>query len=118
MARNDASLLCIKLGKEFVSNFHIMYQDYKQLSVESYILLCVALQENFNIMNDIVLKYCKNHLTFSKKLDWFYSFGSSYEEYFNDDAESEVYEYFIDELESSKNVMSALTNTFVDRNDI
>lgn len=109
-SRVDAINVCYSLGKKFIEHFNKIYIDVSNQAVNHW---CNEMQAWYDQMNDIVLKYNKKHLNNSQKKDWFYSFGSSYEEYFNNNEnEIEMYEELIDDLERTDNVLESIKTIF------
>lgn len=109
-SRVDAINVCYSLGKNFIEHFNKIYIDRNNQAVNHW---CSEMQAWYDQMLDIVLKYNKRHLNASQRKDWFYSFGSSYEEYFNNNEdEIEKYEIFIDELERTNSVLDSINVVF------
>ena len=106
MSRIDAIDRCYSLGKPFIEHFHKIYLD-KENSARNH--WESEMQNWYNVVRDITLKPKNKHLNLSQMKDWFYSFGSSYEEFFNEDLEEiDIYESFIDELDRLGDVKQAL----------
>ena len=94
------------LGKKFIENFN---KIYKNINSETVHYWSYEMQSWYNEIRDIRLKGKNKPLNMTQMTDWFYSFGSSYEEYFNYDAEEiDYYEEFIDLLNSKGNVYKAI----------
>ena len=109
-SRVDAINVCYSLGKNFINHFDKIYKNRDNQSVQHW---CSEMQAWYDQVLDIVLKHNKKHLNSLQRKDWFYSFGSSYEEYFNyNEDEIEKYEIFIDELEKTNNVFNSIDIIF------
>lgn len=108
--RPEAMERCASLGKKFIEHFNKIYNNSKSKDLNHW---CAEMQAWFDSMDDIKLKSTKKALTRAKRNDWFYSFGSTWESFFNDDeAESSKYEEFIDALEKSKDVYISIKEVF------
>lgn len=106
MSRIDAIDRCYSLGKPFIEHFHKIYLDTENPARNHWES---EMQNWYNMVRDITLKPKNKHLNMSQMKDWFYSFGSSYEEFFNEDSdEIEAYESFIDELDESGDVKKSI----------
>lgn len=108
--RNTAIDKCISYGKQFIIHFNKIYKEPHCMYVKHW---CKEMQTWFDIMSDFVLKHNKRHLVGAERYDWFYSFGSSFEEFFNYNTdEIESYIQFIDELEKTKDVYESIHKIF------
>lgn len=93
ITRSDAIDKCISLGKQFISHFDKIYSDPNNIDVEHW---SKEMQTWYNSINEIMLKNNHKYLTIPQKIDWFFEFGSSYEDYFNEDKDKiEKYEDLI-----------------------
>lgn len=110
LSRTDAIDRCIGKGKIFIEHFNKIYNNPKVDTVHHW---CSEMQSWYNDIMNIVIKSNNKHLNNSQKKDWFYSFGSSYEEYFNyDEDKIEKYEEFIDYLDTSNDVYNSILKIF------
>lgn len=110
LQRTDAIDRCYSLGKNFIEHFHKVYMNPDEETINHW---GSEMQAWYDAVRDITLKYNNKHLNKSQMKDWFYSFGSSYEEYFNNDLnEIDCYESFIDELDNNDEVITSLKNIF------
>lgn len=108
--RNTAIDKCISYGKQFVIHFDKIYNEPHSTYVKHW---CKEMQTWYDTVSDFVLKHNKRHLVGAEKYDWFYSFGSSYEEFFDYDKDKiEAYVQFIDELEKTKDVYKSICTIF------
>lgn len=106
MSRVDAINKCYSIGKLFIEHFDKIYKRKSDIDINHW---CSEMQAWYNEMLDITLKSNKRHLNGAQRRDWFYSFGSSYEEYFHENEnEIEMYERFLDSLEESHDVYFAI----------
>lgn len=97
MNRTDAIDRCISLGEKFIKHFKKIYDNPDSQDIHHW---SSEMQAWFNSVNNIVLKgKQKKPLSITQKVDWFFSFGSSYEDYFNNDTTMiELYEELINDL--------------------
>ena len=112
LSRPDAIERCYSLGKQFIEHFHKIYlANYTQSTTIHH--WASEMQSWYNAVTDIVLKTNHKHLNGSQLKDWFYSFGSSYEEYFdNNTDEIELYEQLIDLLAINHSVINSINILF------
>ena len=107
MSRADAISRCYGIGKQFIIHFHKIYTSPDDTTTINH--WASELQGWYNEARDIRLKPKNKPLNNSQMKDWFYSFGNSYEEFFNEDAEEiDAYETFIDLLDASDDVKESI----------
>lgn len=108
LSRTDAIDRCYSLGKLFILHFHKIYLESDKCSPLIYHWSC-EMQSWYDAVRDIILKNNHKHLNGCQIKDWFYSFGSSYEEYFDYNTdEIELYETLIDSLVITHDVYESI----------
>lgn len=109
----DAMERCASLGEKFVEHFHKIYNEPNSQVINHW---CNEMQAWYDSVIKIVLKPKSKHLTRTQMRDWFFTFGSSTVEYFNNIKENEIYEEFIDKLEDIGNVKESIDIIFEENN--
>ena len=110
-SRIDAMDRCASLGKEFIIHFDKIYKNPTDGSLNHW---CGEMQAWFDKMDEMKLKSTNKKLTRAKRNDWFYSYGNTWESFFNEnETEISTYEEFIDELEKSKSVFDSINKVVI-----
>lgn len=90
--RSDAINKCSDLGYQFVSHFKKLVEE--GVFSKDFSHHCDEMQSWYNQVKDIVLKHSKRKISNTQLIDWFFTYGSSTEQLFEDDI-VDVYEEFI-----------------------
>lgn len=108
--RDDAILFCFGKGKQFINHFHKIYCEPNSLDVSHWV--GDEMQTWVNDINKVILKQSKRHISNVDKIDWFYTAGSSPEEYMHNpepnDDELELYDKFVMLVLSNGSVKDSL----------
>lgn len=99
MERSDAINRCMELGKKFIEHFDKIMNNKRSQSVNRWMN---EMQGWFDQVDRIILKPKSKKILFTNLIDWFFTVGSSPEEYLNKNIEE--YNDFIIELYKCKNV--------------
>lgn len=100
--RSDAINRCASLGKKFITHFHKVYVG--GLDDVDFPHHCQEMQTWYEDVRSIRLKSNKKLLTVMNLLDWFFTVGSSIEDYLPEVTEAHCYDEFIDILVDNDNV--------------
>lgn len=110
MSRPDAMEKCEALGMKFIEHFVKIYNSPQSETVHHW---SKEMQAWYDSISRIKIKNTNKFLTIPEKIDWFYSFTSSYEDYFNNDVDK-IYKYnqLITGVELTNDVYATIIDIF------
>ena len=110
VSRPEAMEKCEALGIKFIEHFVKIYNNPHSQTVHHW---SKEMQAWYDSVSRIKIKKINKPLTIPEKIDWFYSFTDSYEDYFNND-EDKIYKYkqLITGVELTGDVYRTVVNIF------
>lgn len=93
MIRPETVDYCIRLGNNFINEFHYLYNYNTSLDNVLSELVIMKMQKQLDIVRSIQLEDTRKMLTPVNMIDWFFTAGASIDkdQGFNDDAEIDYY---------------------------
>lgn len=93
MIRPEAVDYCIRLGNNFINEFHYLYNYNTSCDNVLRDFVIMKMQQQLDIVRSIQLEDTKKMLTPVNMIDWFFTAGASIDkdQGFNDDAEIDYY---------------------------
>lgn len=108
--RADAIDKCNSLGKLFTENFEKIFNEPKAQSVNHW---CDEMQGWLDDIRNITLKQNKKPLPYTYIMDWFFTRGSSPDQFFKDENLVDSYEEFLSKISKYDfNVRETIKNIF------
>ncbi len=97
MNEQDARCYCIRLGKNFINEFHYLYNYNTSLDNVLSEFVIMKMQKQLDIVRSIQFEKTKKMLTPVNMIDWFFTGGACIDndQGFNDDAEIDYYNEII-----------------------
>lgn len=115
MTRPESVGYCIRLGNNFINEFHYLYNYNTSLDNVLRDFVIMKMQKQLDIVRSIQLEDTKKMLTPVNMIDWFFTAGASIDkdQGFNDDAEIDYYNEVILALAANRtlDVKSAVHQT-------
>lgn len=93
MTRPETVDYCIRLGNNFINEFHYLYNYTTSLDNVLRDFVIMKMQRQLDVVRSIQLEDTKKMLTPVNMIDWFFTAGASIDkdQGFNDDAEIDYY---------------------------
>lgn len=93
MIRPEAVDYCIRLGNNFINEFHYLYNNCTSCDNVLRDFVIMKMQQKLNIVRSIQLEETKKMLTPVNMIDWFFTGGACIDkdQGFNDDVEIDYY---------------------------
>ena len=93
MTRPEAVDYCIRLGNNFINEFHYLYNYTTACDNVLRDFIIIKMQQQLDVVRSIQLEDTKKMLTPVNIIDWFFTAGASIDkdQGFNDDAEIDYY---------------------------
>lgn len=111
LTRGELMNRCCFLGHRFIEYFDKIYNESRDF--DTIHQWASKMQTFYDEMNNIIIKESTKRLSGSERKDVFYSYGSTYEGYFNNNQnEIDLYEELIDSLEMTHNVYQSIQEMY------
>ena len=98
--RSDAIETCISLSKKFIEHYKKAYSE--GATSPTFHHHCSEMQAWWNTVNEIKFKHNNKKLSNVNLIDWFFTGGSTPEDFLNDDTEIDIYNDLIVDILSNR----------------